>query len=298
MKRVLQYIQYLLIVLLGLVLRRLPQRAAVSFGAGLGLLLHKVDRKHRELAAGNMQLAFPEKNGEEIRGLVRSLYKNIGRSLVEFLFDPKFKDSARLFKTVKVEGEVNLERALAKGRGVLVIVPHFGNWELGGMVYPHLFPCMAIAFPQANPFTDKLITKYRSMTGLRVICTGDTIKDILRTLKRNEGVGLLADQHADLDGVFVDLFGRPARSKKGPVVLALKTGAPLLMTFMIRQKDGTHTMVIEPEIEMTLTGELETEVRVNTQKWVKRLEDYIRLYPDQWLWVHNRWKSKPEDYKE
>ena len=297
-KRSLQYIQYVLIVLAGLILRRLPQRWAVALGAGAGKLLYAVDKKHRELAFSNMKLSFPQKPEDELKSNVRTVFINMGRSFVEFLFNPKFRDKKRLFNTVKVEGEENLKSALAKGKGVLVIVPHFGNWELGGMVYPHLFPCMAIAFPQSNPFTDKMIVKYRQMTGLRVVYTGDSVKEILRTLKRNEGVGLLADQDAAFDGVFVDLFGRKAGTKKGPAVLALKTGAPLLVTFMVREKDSFHhRMIIEKEIELQRTGDYEADVLLNTQKWAKLLEDYVRKYPDQWLWVHDRWKTRPEHFE-
>ncbi len=297
-KRILQYIQYLLVVLAGLILRRFPQRMAVAFGALVGRLLYRVDKKHRELALKNIKLSFPEKEEEKLKVFIKTVFINIGRSFVEFLFNPKFTNKERLFNTVKVEGEDNLRAALRKGKGALVIVPHFGNWELGGMVYPHLFPCMAIAFPQSNPFTDKLIVKYRKLTGLRVIYTGDTIREILRTLKRNECVGLLADQDAAFDGVFVDLFGRKAGTKRGPAVLALKTGAPLLMTFMVREKDNLHhRMIIEKELEIKRTGDFEADVLVNTQRWAKMLEDYVRKYPDQWLWVHDRWKSRPEDFK-
>ena len=289
MKRTGQFIQFLAVAAAAFLVRRLSLKAAQGLGRALGRFLKRVDKKHVALARQNMALSFPDKSAAEIETYMDGLFENIGMSLAEFLYIPAIK-GAKYEGFLKVEGKEFLEQARAKGKGVIMIIPHFGNWELSGLIFPKLIPCMAVAFPQSNPFTDKLINKYRSLNGLRIVYTGDSVKEIIRTLKKNEGVGLLADQDAAFDGVFVDIFGRLAGTKKGPAVLAMKTGAPLLMTFMVRNPDGTHTAVVEKAIELDSTGDFEADVKSNTQKWASVLESYVRKYPPLWFWVHNRWK--------
>ena len=295
-KRAGQFIQFLAVAAAGFAVRRLSLKTAQGLGRSLGRLLKKIDKKHTSLARQNMTMSFPEKTAAEIEAYMDGLFENIGMSLMEFLYIPALKGK-KYEGFLKVEGKELLEQARAKGKGVIMIIPHFGNWELSGLIFPKIVPCMAVAFPQSNPFTDRLINKYRSLNGLRIVYTGDSVKEILRTLKKNEGVGLLADQDAAFDGVFVNIFGRLAGTKKGPAVLAMKTGAALLMTFMVRNSDGTHTAVVEKAIELDSTGDFEADVKANTQKWASMLESYVRKYPPLWFWVHNRWKSRPEDFK-
>jgi KDO2-lipid IV(A) lauroyltransferase len=292
MKRIGDFFEYIIFIVLGWLFRLLPLKISVSIGGILGGLIYYIDSKHRKIAFNNLKESFKEKSDKEIISIIKKLYKNIGKSFVEFVSLPKL-NKERLLKLVKIEGKENLENAISKGKGVIVIVSHFGNWELVGAVYPLFGPSSAVAFPQSNKWVDKLINKYRRATGLKILYTGNAIKDLIRSLRKKEIIGLLADQDAGGEGVFVEFFGRYASTHKGPVVLSLKTGAPVILTFLIREKDNTHRLVIEKEIDIVKTNNFEEDVKVNTTKWVKILEDYIRKYPEQWFWVHRRWKTKP-----
>lgn len=135
------------------------------------------------------------------------------------------------------------------------------------------------------------MNRYRQKTGLKCIGRGASIKGAIQCLRRNEILGILADVDTKVDGVFVDFFGHPAYTPKGPVSIALKTGAGLLPAFMIRQKDNTHKLIIEKELKLITTGNSEEDIKINTEAFTKIIESYIRKYPDHWVWFHDRWKT-------
>lgn len=178
--------------------------------------------------------------------------------------------------------------------GVVIISPHFGNWELVGSVCASFAPSMAIVFPQSNPYTDRLINQVRNSNNIQTVNTGISVKEVLKAIKNGVNIGFLADQNAGDNGIFVDFMGRPASTAKGPIAIALKTGASVIMTFMIREKDDTHCMIITEEIKLEKTGDLEKDIVTNTKKWTAILEDYVKRYPDHWFWVHRRWKTQPK----
>ncbi|MFH1824689.1 MAG: lysophospholipid acyltransferase family protein [Candidatus Firestonebacteria bacterium] len=293
MKKISNLLEYIIFIIFAFLFRFLPFKISVSIGGFLGNLIYGLDRKHRKIAFNNLKESFKEKNNQEIKDIVKGLYRNIGKSFIEFIFLPRL-NKEKLLKLIKIEGKENLEKAISKGKGVIVIVSHFGNWELVGSTCSLFGPSSAVAFPQSNKLTDKLINKYRKSTGLKILYTGGAIKELIKSLKRKEIIGLLSDQDAGGEGVFVEFFGRPASTHRGPVVLALKTEAPVVLTFLIREKNNTHRLVIEKELDLVKTGNLEKDVKINTTKWVKILEDYVRKYPEQWFWVHRRWKTKIE----
>ncbi len=219
-------------------------------------------------------------------------FRNLGKGLMEFLQFPKLK-SDNFGNFISIEGRQNIDEVLRKGKGGIILTAHFGNWELVGASFSLMGYCSnAIVRPAKLQKLDEFVNHYRQKTGLKCIGRGTSIKSAIQCLRRNELLGILADVDTKVDGVFVDFFGHPAYTPKGPVSIALKTGAGLLPTFMVRQKDNSHKLIIEKELKLVITGNTEEDIRLNTQAFTKVIESYIRKYPEQWIWFHDRWKTK------
>ena len=285
-----------IIRILGVTVRWLPKRSALILGSGLGHLLYFALKKRRRIALENLRIVFgDEMSTDEQARICRSSFQQVGKTAIEFLRFPKLTFD-NIWEEVTVEGKEYLIQALRRGKGAIVFLPHFGNWELLAPVYGALIPdrAKAIAFPLKNRFLDALVSQYREQLSLRLITRRRAVRETLRALKENYAVGFFADQNAGREGVFVDFFGKPASAVRGPATLALKTGAPLLLSMDIRQPDDRHRVIITPPIDLEISGDLEQDVQTNTAHILKILEVYIRQYPDQWLWTHNRWKTQPD----
>ena len=265
-------------------------------GSGLGGLLYFALKKRRQIALENLQIAFGDdmSTGERAQ-ICRRSFQQIGKTAIEFLRFPKLTFD-NIWDEVTVEGKKHLIHALNQGKGAIVFLPHFGNWELLALVYGALIPdrAKAIAFPLKNRHLNTLVSQYRERLSLKLITRRRAVRDTLRALKEGYAIGFFADQNAGREGVFVDFFGKPASAVRGPATLALKTGAPLLLSMDIRQSDNRHHVIITPAIDLEISGDLEQDVQTNTAHILKTLETYIQQYPDQWLWTHNRWKTQPD----
>ena len=195
---------------------------------------------------------------------------------------------------VDAEGLENCRKALEKGKGVLLFGAHFGNWELEAVAASLLLAPLAVIYRHLDsPFLDRLVLKVRSATGNIPLAKEHAMRAMLRTLNTNGMLGILIDQNVDwYEGVFVDYFGRPACTTNGLAILALHTGTPVLPGYMARLPNGRYRFVIGPEVEIVDTGDRDADVLANTQRFTKIIEETVRLYPDQWLWVHKRWKTQ------
>ena len=285
-----------IIRILGVTIRWLPKRHALMLGNGLGALLYFALKKRRRIALENLQIAFgDEMSTDERAQICRSSFQQMGKTAIEFLCFPKLTFD-NIWDEVTVEGKEHLIQALNQGKGAIVFLPHFGNWELLALVYGALIRdrAKAIAFPLKNRYLNALVSQYRERLSLKLITRRRAVRETLRALKENFAIGFFADQNAGQEGVFVDFFGKPASAVRGPATLALKTGAPLLFSMDIRQPDDRHHVLITPAIDLERSGDLEQDVQTNTAHLLKILEAYIRQYPDQWLWTHNRWKTQPD----
>jgi KDO2-lipid IV(A) lauroyltransferase len=193
-----------------------------------------------------------------------------------------------------VEGLENYEAAIAKGKGVLSIVAHFGNWEILPVGIPiYAKPIHIVYRPLDNPVIDNMVEYVRTKEGNELIPKGGSGKRIMDLLKNNQIVGILSDQNVDLlEGVFVDFFGRPACTGKGLAVMAMRSGTPVIAIFPARQKSGKYKAIVKPAIEAVCTGDYDADILTNTQRFTKIIEDIVREYPDQWFWFHQRWKTK------
>jgi KDO2-lipid IV(A) lauroyltransferase len=288
------YVVYRLTACAGFIFRRLPVRIALSLGEHLAALAYHLIGRRRKITISNLRLAFGgEKSQRELKQIAMQSYHNLGKSLIELLRFPLLTRE-NIWDLVTVYGRENFECAIKTTGNAIVFIPHFGNHELLAPVYGALCPrSLALAFPLKNPYLNDMINGYRSRLGLGLITKRQAARHVLKALRTGHPVGFLADQDAGREGVFVEFFGRLASCARGPVAMALKTGAPILFSINIRQPDDKHVVIISPPMELESTGDLDKDVAHNTAKLMAELESYIRQYPGQWMWQHNRWKTRP-----
>ncbi len=273
----------------------IPLRWRIFFFERVGRLLFLFDDRHRRIALRNLALAFPEMGTKERKEIARSAFGNMGRVAAEFTYTPRLKDGP-LESYIYYEGRENFFRAHQKGKGILFLTAHFGNWEWMAAGFPLAIgqPSHVVFRPLDSRFLDGVVEQVRTSTGNQAVPKQKAMGQILRLLRAGGVVGILLDQNmAWQEGVFVDFFGEQACTNTGMALLALKTGAAVLPVFNVREKDGRYRVIIEPEIPLVRTGNKEADVIQNTQAFTRAIERYVREHPDHWLWVHQRWKTRP-----
>ena len=289
-------VEFQVVMIFGWICRVLPKKLAMLLGTIIGNLLFLMLKKRRQIALNNLQIAFGNDMDEDKRrNICKASFINLSKTIIEFLRFSKYNPN-NIWDDVSIEGREHLDAAFAKGKGVLVFLTHFGNWELLSLVYGVLIPNRgtAIAFPLKNEHLNNFVCRIRSLLSLKLIPRENAIRATLRSLRNNEAVGFFADQNAGDQGVFIDFFGKPASTARGPVTLALKTGSPILFTIDIRKPNDKHHVYISPPIHLKPSGDSEADVKKYTTLLAKELERYIQQYPEQWLWLHNRWKTQPK----
>ena len=270
-------------------LRYTPLPVARALGRGYGRLLDRALPRLRRVAMRNLSLAMPEKTGSERRRIVDGVFESIGRLLVCFAKFPQI-GRAGLSRWARFEGYEHVEEARRLGRGVLLATAHLGNWELGALAHGlHGEPMDVVVRPLDNPWIDRLVARRRAACGNRVIEKREAARAIFKALAANRTVGILMDQNSSLDqGTFVDFFGIPACTGTGFARIAARTGAAVIPAFALwSEEEGRHVVRYYPPVEMTGSAE------DDTARLAKRLEAIVRDHPDQWLWIHRRWKTRP-----
>ena len=278
-----------------MIFQLLPRKIVLALGVWIGNLSYIIFRRRRRIAIANLNIAFAEKiSDREIQRICRKSFQSLGKNLAEFLQFPRLT-AENIWDLVAVEGKENLEVALSQGRGAIMFVPHFGNWELTGLVTGVLLPnrIKAIVFELRNKCLNQLVWKYRQHLSAELIPKKKAIRRTILALKQNCAIGFFADQDAGDSGIFVDFFGKPASAVRSPMILALKTGAPILFSICIRKPNNQHLVKIYEPFDIVVSKNFEHDVQHNTERLLKMLEREIRQYPDQWLWQHNRWKTQP-----
>lgn len=289
MKKIQHRIEYILLVFLGGFFRLLPLNFSFNLGVLLGRLACLINKKHRKIALTNLKESFPEKSDREHKEILARFYKNLGILLMEFLHVKKIIKRMKL----EIEGREYLDAALKKNKGIIALTGHFGNWELLGAIIVNLgYKLTVVYFEQRNKLTDKYINNVRNSMGIELIPKNKSAKLSLMALKQNYLLGLISDQDAGNNGVFVNFLGRPASTPRGPVLFSMKTGAPMLLLTLLRKGFCDYKFSISPPVELELTGNSEEEIRINTQKWSDLFEKKVRERPEQWFWVHRRWATK------
>ena len=272
---------------------RIPLVIRKFFFQSLFTLFYHMAAKHRLIALHNLRHAFPEKDMKELIKIAKGVYRNIAITAAEFFSMPSITRE-NLHEWVELEGLEYYEEGIAQGKGLLSIAAHFGNWELMPVTTPlFLKPLHIIYRPLDSPALENMTKYVRTIHGNVMIPKGGTGKRIMELLKQNQFIGIMSDQNVSArEGVFVEFFGRPACTGVGLAVLALRSGAPVLPGFMARQKSGKYKLILKPLVEISRTGDYEADLRENTQRFTKVVEEIVREYPDQWFWIHQRWKTK------
>ncbi len=272
----------------------LPHRAARAVCAVLAALAFLLWPNLRRVGLFNLRLAFPDLSRRERRRILYGQFQSLGRMLADFAHFPRW-NRQNIERVIIYDGFENFARAEKSGRGVIFITAHFGNWELASFAHGiNGHPCDFVVRRMDNPLLDALITRYRSAGGGKAIEKRDFSRQVLRALRQGKSVGVLMDQNMlPGEGVFVDFFGIPASTTAGPARVAGKTGAAMVLGLAIwDRKLGKYRLRFDP-IEWIKREDPGEEIRANTANFTRLIEDYARRYPDQWLWVHRRWKTRP-----
>ncbi len=287
------YIAYILVITLNKIFGLIPINVSLGIGRRLGSFGFFFNKKRRLIAYANLKAAFArEKSPHELKRLTKRVYQNLVETFVEILnltkVSVKYVD-----KYVEVVNYERIVNASQSGRGTILLTAHFGDWELSSLVSAIKgFPLLVLAREQKMKRLNELLNRLRESKGCKVIRKGISTKNILRALYDKEMVGILSDQDAGRNGVFVNLFGRPTSTHSGAVELAKRTDSLVIPNFIVRTKGPYHKLYLEEYIDFrTINGD--EDMKDSLQKYANVLESYIRRYPDQWLWLHKRWKSTP-----
>jgi len=293
----LDYVVYLAVRLVIALVQAVPEDLAWCFARGLGRLAYLIDRRHRLVAHDNLRHAYPHCSDERIDRMVRAVYRNCLLMFFEMILMPRKYRAANLPRYVRYVPEADYERAVSWarcGRPLLVLSGHFGNWEtvsyISGM---YGFRGGIIARRLDNPHLDRFLKRFRVATGQVILDKNEDYARIQETLASGGKLGMVGDQDAGARGVFVDFFGRPASTFKAIALLSLEYSAPILVLLAARRRplhfDVHLADVILPE---DYAGQ-PNAVRLITERYTRALERIIRLHPEQYFWLHRRWKHAP-----
>jgi Kdo2-lipid IVA lauroyltransferase/acyltransferase len=277
----------------------LPRPVARAAGIGLGQLVYLLHGKLRRVGMRNLQLAFPDKSAHERRKILRGEFTSLGRQLAEVCLFPSYTPE-NVTKIVVYDGFENFERAEARKKGVIYLTAHLGGWELSAFAHSiQGHPLHVVMRGMDNPFLDRFITHLRTMHGNRAVDKGNFVRGLLSAMKAGETVGILMDTNmTPPQGVFVDFFGIPACTASGLARIALRTDAAVVPGFTIWDRElRKYRLRFDPALALIRTGHEEADIVANTALFTKVIEQYVRRYPDQWLWVHRRWKTRPAGEK-
>lgn len=273
-----------------------PRRVARGIGAWIGRLALLFTPRLRRAGHLNLQLAFPRKSAEERQQILRKLYRNLGWLLAEFCRMPRYTAGiTRSF--IRYEGLEHYLAARDRGKGVLILTGHLGAWELSSFYHSLMgYPMSIVIRRLDNPLVDNLVNQIRCQHGNQVLHKDDFARGLLAAMRRGETVGILMDTNmTPPQGAFVDFFGHPACTGSGLARVAMKTGAQVLPGFLLWE-EATQQYVLRfgDPLALAASDDVEADALANTALFTKVIEDYIRRYPDQWLWVHRRWKTRPQ----
>jgi len=290
MNRVLYHMISLVFTVLGLV----PRHAARRLSRGLAGIWFICDGRHRRVTINNLTYVFGyEKSPIEIRRMARRVFANIVMILFEVGWLYRCQPG-EMAANIRFEGLDHLRRAYKKGRGVLVLTGHLGNWELLANAAGFLgYPINVVYRPLEFEPLDYFFGQLRSRQGAHLLPKAQAMRGILRKINGKELVGILLDQNTSRQaGVFVDFFGKPACTNKGLALVAKRRKVPVVPIFMVREGDK-YRMIIRPEVPLIVSGDNVRDAEANTRQYNRVLESMIRRYPEQWFWVHRRWKTRP-----
>lgn len=280
----------------------LPFDTAIGFGAWLGRVAFHVLRGERQKTLKQLAIAFGlEKKESELRAIARGAFENAGRCVAELMVFPRWTE-ARLRQRIQRDEATSLVETARSGKGVILLTAHFGNWELAGACLSRILSADVgvIARRLSNPHLNALINRQRERMGMKVFIRGEGGAKFYRHLTRGGTLAILGDHDMKgIEGIFVDFFGRPAHTATGPAELILRSGRPWFFGVLQRLPDGrSHRMRVQGPLPVPDGEDHDIRVRRLTEDYMRRLEEVVRERPDQWMWMHDRWKKKPEETAE
>jgi Kdo2-lipid IVA lauroyltransferase/acyltransferase len=279
------------------VLSLLPDFILYRLGIACGLLFHRFDHRHRKIGIRNLEIAFPEKSAAERERILRASYINLGRTGAEYVRLGGFfyRRLARriTYNRLDVWNELTPRYP---GKGALILTAHFGGFELLPAGHAlHGFQIGLVHHTQRFLAGDDLVSFIRERAGVQIIRKHTAAREMLRSLKRGEIIGIPLDQNAKRsEAIWVPFFGVMAATPSGFDRLAMMAGAPVVPVFIVRQPDGvSHVIEIFEEIPQQRTGNRDADTLANTARYQKAIEEMVRKYPEQWLWTHKRYRTRP-----
>lgn len=296
MKHIRDWFWYLVIRWLAVSLGALPMRFSYRAGEFLGLLGFWLDRRHRLRGQQNLERAFPgELSARQMRRLQERSWAHFGMVLVDLVYLPRLLRPYNWQHYIEYPGIHLLQEAARQRKPAIVVGGHLGNWELAGWMTAMLgVPLSTVVKVFPNAMLASALNRLRSWTGQQLILQEGALRQSIRTLREGRTLGILMDQNAGRSGVFVPFFGRLASTVRTPAILALRYGAALFPFYSFRKRPGPfHRIEIEPALVINPTGDEEEDIRRITAAVTAALEKRVREHPEQWLWPHRRWKSRP-----
>ena len=275
-------------------MRRLPRRWVLWLGGRLGRLWGRLDRRHLEIAAQNLRQAFPGWDEARVERTARAVYAHFGTVILDLLW-MQGRTANELLALADLDGIEVLQSAVAEGRGVLCPSAHYGNWEVQAVASsPLIGRISSIARALDNPALDRRLVDFRTSTGNGVFYKKNALSGVMRALRAGETVAVLIDQNVqERDGIFVEFFGRPAATTTVAAAVALKTGCAIVPVRCTLQPSGRYLMQYGPRVEWTGSGRRDEDVPALTLHLTAIVEGWVREHPEQWLWLHRRWKTRP-----
>jgi KDO2-lipid IV(A) lauroyltransferase len=286
------YAEYTALKIAVFFIRLLTFKVAVKAGEMIGVISYYIVNFRRLHVIDMLTQSFPEKSQKEIKIITRNTYKNFARTVVEIIFFP-IMSNEEIKKLLVCTNEHLVKESYDKGKGTIFMSAHLGNWELTALAYSKIYPMSVVVANQSNVLVDKMMDNIRTNQGFSTISRdGMAFRDVMKALKKNEIVAFLADQDAGPQGIFAPFFGRLTSTPKGAALLALRAKCPIIIALGIRQKNGVMKVQFT-EAPIPNSGDLNKDIEIINTFYLKKLEDIVRLYPEQWFWFHRKWKTHP-----
>jgi KDO2-lipid IV(A) lauroyltransferase len=268
-----------------------PIRAIYFLASFLAQVYYILAFRDRRFVKANLRVIFPEKSNQQLRKISRMVFRNFAKYLVDFFRFEKL-NLQYIDKNIKLENLHYFDDALAKGKGVVILTAHLGNWELGGVVIAQLgYPFWAVALPHKNKKVNAFFDAQRNIKGVKVIAMGKAIRSCITEIRNNHMVALVGDRDFSEKGILIDFFDKPTHFPEGPAALSLMTGASIVPGFMLRNPDDSFTLRIEKPIEFTPTGDKIKDLADLIGIYKNIIQDYIRKYPEQWYVFRKFWSE-------
>ncbi|MDH8701698.1 KDO2-lipid IV(A) lauroyltransferase [Dysgonomonadaceae bacterium PH5-43] len=277
--------------------RVLPLKTIRKFATYVGAKFYKKAKKSRTIALANLNRVYGDTlSEEEITSVAKAVFTEMIKSFFDYMAFSRIKDKQKYFSYIDVEGEEHLKAAYDRGKGVICLVPHLSSWELAAITPPMLgYETSAASKAMKQQLLENMMIKYRKRRGLKNITRVGSYEKLIDVLKNGECLILMIDQDTKVKSVFVDFFGKPAYTPIGASRLALETGAAIVPMVMTRKSNDNYKFIIYSELEVTNTGDAEKDIYDNTLRQTKKIEEIVSTYKEQWVWMHARWRTTPED---